>query len=66
MVATKRRRLDYVMFESSRMRLFRMNHDMALRIEAARRYEREEDVDLALIKSFGLPPEPPAGWKDKF
>lgn len=65
-VATKRRRLDYVMFESSRMRLFRMNHDMALRIEAARRYEREEDVDLALIKSFGLPAEPPAGWKDKF
>jgi hypothetical protein len=65
-LATKRRRLDYVMSESNRMRLFRMNHDMALRIEAAQKYEREEDVDLALIKSFGLPAEPPADWKDKF
>jgi hypothetical protein len=35
-VTTKRRRLDYVMFESSRVRLFRMNRDMALRVEAAR------------------------------
>jgi hypothetical protein len=65
-VTTKRRRIDYVMTESSRMRLFRMNHDMALRIEAARRYEREEDVDLALIKAFRLPAEPPTEWKDKF
>jgi hypothetical protein len=65
-LATKRRRLDYVLSQSSRMRLFRMNHDMALRVDAARRYEREEDVDLALIKSFGLPAEPPAEWKDKF
>jgi hypothetical protein len=65
-IANKRRRLDYVMLESGRMRLFRMNHDMALRIEAARRYEREEDVALALIKSFGAPTEPPADWKDKF
>ena len=40
--------------------------NMPLRIEAARRYEREEDVDLALIKSFGLPAAPPAEWKDKF
>ena len=65
-VTAKRRRLDYVMSESSRMRLFHMNHDMALRIEAARRYEREEDVDLALIKAFGLPVEPPAEWHEKF
>jgi hypothetical protein len=65
-IANKRRRLDYVMSESGRMRLFRMSHDMALRIEAARRYEREEDVALALIKSFGVPTEPPADWKDKF
>jgi hypothetical protein len=65
-VTTKRRRLDYVLSESSRMRLFRTNHDMALRIEAARQYAREEDVDLVLLKSFGLPAEPPSEWKDKF
>jgi hypothetical protein len=66
LVANKRRRLDYVMTESGRMRLFRMNHDMALRIAAARTYEREEDAALALIRSFGAPTEPPADWKDKF
>jgi hypothetical protein len=65
-LADKRRRLRYVMSESGRMRLFRLNHDMAMRLEAARRYDREEDVDLALIKSFGSPTEPPADWKDTF
>jgi hypothetical protein len=66
MIAGKRRRLDYAISESGRTRLFRMNHDMALRIDAARRYAREEDVALALLKSFGAPTEPPADWKDKF
>jgi hypothetical protein len=60
----KHRRLDYVMLTSSRLRLFRMNHDMALRIDAARKYEREEDVDLVLVKSFGLPAVPALDWKD--
>lgn len=60
----KRRRLDYLMTESSRIRWWRMNHDMAVRIEAARSTEREEDVARAIIKSRGLPPEPPVGWKD--
>jgi hypothetical protein len=60
----KHRRLDYLMLTSSRPRLFRMNHDMALRIDAARKYEREEDVDLVLIKSFGLPAMPALDWKD--
>ena len=60
----KHRRLDYVMLTSSRLRLFRMNHDMALRIDAARKYAREEDVDLVLVKSFGLPEVPALDWKD--
>lgn len=60
----KRRRLDYLMAMSSRIRWGRMNRDMAVRIDAARKTEREEDVELAMIKSFGLPAEPPIDWKD--
>ena len=60
----KRRRLDYLMTMSSRIRWWRMNRDMAVRIDAARKTDREEDVELAMIKSFGLPPEPPVDWKD--
>lgn len=61
----KRRRLDYLMTMSSRVpRWWRMNHDMAIRIEAARRTDREEDVERAVIKSLGLPPEAPVDWKD--
>ena len=60
----KRRRLDYLMTMSSRIRWWRPNRDMALRLEAARQTEREEDVELAVIKSFGLPADPPASWKD--
>jgi hypothetical protein len=60
----KRRRLDYLMTMSSRLRWWRMNHDMAVRIEAARRTDREEDVARAVISSMGLPPQPPAAWQD--
>lgn len=60
----KRRRLDYLMTMSNRIRWWRMNRDMAVRIDAARKTEREEDVELAMIKSFGLPAEPPVDWKD--
>lgn len=60
----KRRQLDYLMTMSSRIRWWRMNHDMAVRIEAARNTDREEDVARAVIKSLGLPLEPPVGWKD--
>jgi hypothetical protein len=63
-VSAKRRRLDYLMTMSSRIRWWRMNRDMAVRIEAARKTDREEDVELAIIKSLGLPPEPPMDWKD--
>jgi len=63
-VRAKRRRLDYLMTMSSRIRWWRMNRDMAVRIDAARKTDREEDVELAMIKSFGLPPEPPTDWKD--
>lgn len=64
LVRAKRRRLDYLLTTSSRIRWWRMNRDMAIRIEAARKTDREEDVELAMIKSFGLPPEPPMDWKD--
>jgi hypothetical protein len=60
----KRRRLDYLMTMSSRIRRWHMNRDMAVRIEAARSTDREEDVERAVIKSLGLPPEPPVDWKD--
>jgi hypothetical protein len=60
----KRRRLDYLMTMSSRIRWWHMNRDMAVRIEAARSTNREEDVERAVIKSLGLPPEPPVDWKD--
>jgi hypothetical protein len=63
-VSAKRRRFDYRMTMSNRIRWWRMNRDMAVRIEAARKTDREEDVELAIIKSFGLPPEPPMDWKD--
>ena len=60
----KRRRLDYLMTASGRIRWWRMNRDMATRIGAARRTDSEEDVELEIIKSSGLPVEPPVDWKD--
>jgi hypothetical protein len=60
----KRRRPDYLMTMSSRIRWWRMNHDVAVRIEAARSTDREKDVARAVIKSLGLPAEPPVDWKD--
>jgi len=60
----KRRQLDYLMTVSSRIRWWRLNHDMAVRIEAARSTAREEDVARAVVKSFGLPLEPPVDWRD--
>jgi hypothetical protein len=63
-VCAKRRQLDYVLTTSSRLRWWRINRDVALRIEVARRTDREEDVELAVVKSLGLPPEPPVQWKD--
>lgn len=60
----KRRQLDYLMTMSSRIRWRRMNHDMAVRLEAARSTAREEDVARAVIKSLGLSLEPPVGWRD--
>ena len=62
----KRRRLDYLMTMSSRIRWWRMDRDMAVRIDAARKTDREEDVALAMVKWYGLPPEPPMDWKDTF
>jgi hypothetical protein len=60
----KRRQLDYLMTVSSRIRWWHLNHDMAVRIEAARSTTREEDVDRAVVKSLGLPLKPPVDWRD--
>lgn len=60
----KRRQLDYLMTMSSRIRWWRLNHDMAVRIEAARSTKREEDVERSVVRSLGLPLEPPASWRD--
>jgi hypothetical protein len=63
-VLAKRRRLDYLMMTSSRMNWWRLKRDMVIRIDAARRSEREEDVEIAMVKSYGLPLEPPPRWQD--
>jgi hypothetical protein len=60
----KRRRLDYLLTISTRDRWWHRNKDMSVGIEAARRTDREQDVELTVIKSLGLPAEPPANWKD--
>jgi hypothetical protein len=31
-----------------------MNRDMAIRIEAARKSEREEDIMLAIMQAYGM------------
>jgi hypothetical protein len=59
----KRRQLDYEMQMSGRIR-WRMNRDMAIRIKAARKSEREEDVMLAVMKAYGIPLAAPSDWKD--
>lgn len=64
LVNAKHRRLDYLMTESGRLRPWHMERDVAVRIDAARHSGREEDVELAVMRSFGLPPDPPASWKD--
>lgn len=62
-VGAKRRRLDYVIARSSAVRL-RMNHNVAIRVQGARRYAREEEVDIAVLKAYRIPLEPPPGWQD--
>jgi hypothetical protein len=64
LLLAKHRRLDYLIVTSTHVDSRRMNHELAIRIEAARRNEREEDTDLKIVKSGGLPLEPPADWKD--
>jgi hypothetical protein len=59
----KRRQLDYEMQMSGQIR-WRMNRDMAIRLEAARKSEREEDVMLAVMKAYGIPLAAPSDWKD--
>jgi hypothetical protein len=60
----KVRRLHYLVMVCGRTRWWRKNRDMSVHIEAARRTNREQDVELVVIKSLGLPAEPPANWKD--
>jgi hypothetical protein len=63
-VLAKRRRLDYLLMTSSRTNWWRLKRDMVIRIDAARRSEREEDVEIAMLKSYGLPLDPPPRWQD--
>ena len=49
--------------ESSRIR-WRVDHHMAILIEAARHSEREEDVMLAVMKAYGIPWAAPAEWQE--
>lgn len=44
---------------------WRINRDMAIRMDAARKSEREEDVMLAVMKAYGIPLAAPPAWKDK-
>jgi hypothetical protein len=64
LVREKRRRLDYLMLTAGRERLGHLNSDMAVRIDASRHTAGEEEVALAMVRSFGLPVEPPKDWKD--
>jgi len=59
----KRRQLDYEMQMSGQPRL-RMNRDIAIRMEAARKSGREQDVMLAVMKAYGIPLAVPSSWKD--
>jgi hypothetical protein len=61
-VDTKRRRLDYLIAMSGQERW--LIQDVAILIDAARRGEREEDADLAVLKAHGIAPDPPSDWKD--
>ena len=62
-VRIKRRQLDYEMQMSGQIR-WRMNRDMAIRLDAARNSEREEDIMLAVMKAYGIPLVAPSDWKD--
>jgi hypothetical protein len=65
-VDAKRRQLHYIMATGGQLRVFRLNHDSKIRMDAARHSEREQDIALALMKSMGKPLDPPAGWKDPY
>ena len=63
-VRAKLRQADYLLAVSSRIRWWRTNRDMATRIDAMRRTEREEDVEIVMAKLYGVPLKPPPDWKD--
>jgi hypothetical protein len=62
-VNTKRRRFDYLIAMSGQVHL-RVSRDLAIHIEAARHHAREEDVEIAVLKAYGIALEPPPGWRD--
>ena len=59
----KRRQLDYEMQMAGRMR-WRMDRDMTIRMNADRNLEREEDVMLAVMTAYRIPPTAPPEWQD--
>jgi hypothetical protein len=63
LLRAKRRKLDYEIAMSSKVHL-RINRDMAIRMQAARRFAREEDVNIAVLRAYHIAPDPPPGWRD--
>jgi hypothetical protein len=53
----------YLMVESNRVREGQADHDADARIEAMRRLPREEDVEVAMLRSFDEALSRPADWQ---
>jgi hypothetical protein len=60
---SKHRQQRYLMVESNRLRESQADHDADARIEAMRHLPREEDVEVAMLRSFNEPLSRPADWK---
>lgn len=63
-VLAKRRQLDYLISASSRERPVHANRDARMRIQAARHFEREQDVARVMLARYHEPLDPPANWQD--
>jgi hypothetical protein len=59
----QRRQHDYLLEESSKPRLFPVNSDLAVRLEAMRNFRSEADVERAMLFFYHEPLERPVHWK---
>jgi hypothetical protein len=62
----QRRQYYYLLDESSRPRIFRMNADWSARLEAMRNFRSEADVERAMLIFYHEPLERPVNWKDPY